>query len=135
MPTIAETLAIYAADQRHTPLSSDVTHHAKRALIDWFAALLPGSILTPATLLAEGLEDELDHGLRVCHHVQRNADRLVLKSHNAFVEPQTLQTLLGVDPQILRVATNIDGPVSRLQNILALENRNVEHLTWLFVVE
>ena len=46
MPTVAETLA---ADQRQTTLSAYVTRHTKRALIDWFAAPLPGSVLVPAT--------------------------------------------------------------------------------------
>ncbi len=73
MPTIAETLAAYAADQRETRLSPDVTHHAKRALIDWFAALLPGSILQPAVMLAEGLEDELDHGRAIVYGSNRRA--------------------------------------------------------------
>ncbi|MCW3476685.1 MmgE/PrpD family protein [Limobrevibacterium gyesilva] len=62
MATIAETLAEYAAAERTAKLSDEVRHHAKRALIDWFAALLPGALLPPATLLAEGLADELGHG-------------------------------------------------------------------------
>ena len=73
MPTIAESLAAYAADQRETGLSADVTHHAKRALIDWFAALLPGAVLPPAIMLAEGLEDELDHGRAIVYGSNRRA--------------------------------------------------------------
>ena len=37
-------------------------HHAKRAVIDWYAALLPGAVVPPATLLALALADELDRG-------------------------------------------------------------------------
>ena len=53
MPTLAETLAAYAVGERSAPLSDEVRHHARRALIDWFAALLPGALLAPATLLAD----------------------------------------------------------------------------------
>ena len=73
MPAITETLAAYAAHQRQTSLSADVTHHAKRALIDWFAALLPGSVLPPATLLVDALEDELDHGRAIIYGSNRRA--------------------------------------------------------------
>jgi 2-methylcitrate dehydratase PrpD len=62
MPTIAEILAEYAAREQTAPLSESVRHHARRALIDWFAALLPGATLPPATLMAAALEDELGHG-------------------------------------------------------------------------
>lgn len=62
MPTIAEILAAYAEREQAAPLADEVRHHARRALIDWFAALLPGALLPPATLLAAGLADELGHG-------------------------------------------------------------------------
>ncbi len=65
--TIAETLADYAASEQSAPLSEEVRHHAKRALIDWFAALLPGALLPPATLLAKGLADELGHGRAIVY--------------------------------------------------------------------
>ena len=73
MPTIAETLATYAVGERSAPLSEHVRHHARRALIDWFAALLPGALLAPATLLAEGLADELDHGKAIVYGSNRRA--------------------------------------------------------------
>jgi 2-methylcitrate dehydratase PrpD len=62
MPTIVETLAGYVAAERERTLSPHVVHHAKRALIDWFAAMLPGSQVAPATLLTAALEDETGHG-------------------------------------------------------------------------
>jgi 2-methylcitrate dehydratase PrpD len=62
MPTIAEVLGEYIASARKASLSGTVRHHARRAVIDWFACLLPGAKLPPATLLAEGLADELGHG-------------------------------------------------------------------------
>jgi 2-methylcitrate dehydratase PrpD len=62
MKTIAETLADYAASLRTGELPADVLHHAKRVMIDWFACLLPGALLPPATSLTAGLADELGHG-------------------------------------------------------------------------
>ena len=56
--TVIEALADYAASEGERALPADVLHHAKRALIDWFAALLPGAQLPPATLLAAALADE-----------------------------------------------------------------------------
>ena len=67
MSTIAETLAQYAAHERTAALSDDVRHHARRAVIDWFAALLPGALLAPATLLVEGLADEIGHGRAIVY--------------------------------------------------------------------
>ena len=37
-------------------------HHAKRAVIDWYAALLPGAVVPPATALERALAEELDRG-------------------------------------------------------------------------
>ena len=61
MTTIVEHLAEYASREQTAPLAEEVRHHAKRALIDWFAALLPGAVLPPATLLGEALADEINH--------------------------------------------------------------------------
>ncbi len=58
MPTVAETLAGYAAAETRGTLSATVRHHACRAVIDYFAVLLPGSRLPPATLLAAALAEE-----------------------------------------------------------------------------
>ncbi|MDE2199799.1 MAG: MmgE/PrpD family protein [Rhodospirillales bacterium] len=59
---VVEILAAYAARQAGCALDEAVRHHARRALIDWFACLLPGALLPPATLLMEGLAEELGHG-------------------------------------------------------------------------
>jgi 2-methylcitrate dehydratase PrpD len=59
---LVEQFAAWAADTRHIPLPGEVLHHARRALIDWHAALLPGAVVPPATLLESALEDELDRG-------------------------------------------------------------------------
>lgn len=62
---LQKILAEYAVDQRATALPADVRHHAKRAIIDWFAALLPGGVLAPATSLADALRDDVGHGASV----------------------------------------------------------------------
>lgn len=60
-------LAEHAASWRTAPLSSDVEHAARRALIDWFAALLPGCRQPPATLMARALADERGSGRAVSY--------------------------------------------------------------------
>ena len=60
--TIIESLAAYGAQLSTTQLSPAVLHHAKRAVIDWYAALLPGAVCEPPTLLEQALADDLDHG-------------------------------------------------------------------------
>jgi 2-methylcitrate dehydratase PrpD len=59
---VVEKFAAWAQDYRQVPISPDVLHHAKRAVIDWYAALLPGAVVAPATLLETALKDELDQG-------------------------------------------------------------------------
>ena len=44
------------------PVPAEVLHHAKRAVIDWYAALLPGAASAPATLLEKALAADLDRG-------------------------------------------------------------------------
>lgn len=73
MPTIAESLAAYAERELTAPLSDTVRHHAKRALVDWFAALLPGAQLAPATMLMAGLADEIGHGRAIVYGPNRPA--------------------------------------------------------------
>ena len=51
LPVLAE----HAASWRDAALAPEVEHAARRALIDWFAALLPGCRLPPSTLMAAAL--------------------------------------------------------------------------------
>ncbi|WP_338663875.1 MmgE/PrpD family protein [Pararoseomonas sp. SCSIO 73927] len=51
-------LAGHAAGWRGRPIEAGVEAHARRALLDWFASLLPGCTQPPATLLAEALAAE-----------------------------------------------------------------------------
>ncbi|MEK6245359.1 MAG: MmgE/PrpD family protein [Pseudomonadota bacterium] len=59
---VVEKFAAWAEDYRSIPISPEVLRHAKRAVIDWYAALLPGAVVAPATLLEIALKDELDKG-------------------------------------------------------------------------
>ena len=60
-------LAEHAAGWRDRPLSDELAHHARRALVDWFAALLPGSLRPPATLLSAALAGERGAGRAICY--------------------------------------------------------------------
>jgi 2-methylcitrate dehydratase PrpD len=48
-------------------MSDTTRHHARRALVDWFAALLPGCLRPPATLLAKALAAERGTGRAICY--------------------------------------------------------------------
>ena len=58
----AKEFARYVTELARTPLPAEVLHAARRCLIDWFSATLPGGAQPPATLLVEALGDELDLG-------------------------------------------------------------------------
>ncbi|MCK8785778.1 MmgE/PrpD family protein [Roseomonas sp. NAR14] len=55
---LAEHAASWASPGRGRPLPPDLEHHARRALVDWFAALLAGASRPPATLLTTALAGE-----------------------------------------------------------------------------
>ncbi len=59
---LMQQLADYAIKEQTAKLPADVIHHAKRAVIDWYAALLPGSLCPPATLLEQAFAEDLDRG-------------------------------------------------------------------------
>ena len=59
---LIKEIADYAVREQTSKLAANVIHHAKRAVIDWYAALLPGSIVTPATVLEQALAEDLDRG-------------------------------------------------------------------------
>ena len=52
---VVERYAGWATAWRKTPIPAEVAHHARRAVIDWHAALYPGLIVPPATLLKKAL--------------------------------------------------------------------------------
>jgi 2-methylcitrate dehydratase PrpD len=59
---LLEQIADYAVREQTSQLPDEVVHHAKRAVIDWYAALLPGSRVAPATLLEQAFTEDLDRG-------------------------------------------------------------------------
>ena len=59
---LMQQLADYAIGEQTSALPAEVIHHAKRAVIDWYASLLPGSVVTPATLLEQAFAEDLDRG-------------------------------------------------------------------------
>jgi 2-methylcitrate dehydratase PrpD len=59
---LVERFADWAVGFRNQSLSPDVLHHARRAVIDWHAALYPGAVLPPAALLEKAFAEELDRG-------------------------------------------------------------------------
>lgn len=59
---VVERFADFALAFRAQPIPAEVLHHAKRAVIDWYAALLPGAVVAPATLLEKALAEDLDRG-------------------------------------------------------------------------
>lgn len=62
MATLVEILAEYARRENDRTLPAKVVHHAKRALLDWFSALLPGTLASPAVNLVKASRAELGHG-------------------------------------------------------------------------
>jgi 2-methylcitrate dehydratase PrpD len=62
MMRVVERFAAFAEGQRKRRLAPEVLHHAKRAVIDWHAALYPGSVVPPATLLGRALAEEVGIG-------------------------------------------------------------------------
>jgi 2-methylcitrate dehydratase PrpD len=55
---LVERFAAFAEDLRRQPLAPEVAHHARRAVIDWHAALYAGSVMPPATLLEKAFVDK-----------------------------------------------------------------------------
>jgi 2-methylcitrate dehydratase PrpD len=62
MMRVVERFAAFAESFRKRPIGPEVLHHAKRAVIDWHAALFPGSVVPPATLLERALAEEIGSG-------------------------------------------------------------------------
>ena len=57
-----QTLARHALRLQSQPLPDEVLHHAKRAVIDWYASLFPGLAADPVVQLEAVLAEDLDHG-------------------------------------------------------------------------
>jgi 2-methylcitrate dehydratase PrpD len=59
---VVERCGEFIEAMREARLAPDVLHHAKRAVIDWVAAALPGAGVPPATALETALAEELGRG-------------------------------------------------------------------------
>ena len=55
---LVERFADWAVSFREKPLAKDVLHHARRAVIDWHAALYPGMAAPPVTLMKKAFAGE-----------------------------------------------------------------------------
>ena len=55
---LVQQFADWAVSSRDKPLAKDVIHHARRAVIDWHAALYPGLVVPPVTLMKEAFKNE-----------------------------------------------------------------------------
>ncbi len=62
MATVLERFAAYAASVNEAPLPAEALHHARRCVLDWFAAAILGGTEPPATLLTQAFAEELGHG-------------------------------------------------------------------------
>ena len=71
---ILARFADYAAGLATAGLSDSVAHAAKRAVVDWFAAMLPGGLQPPVTLLIEALADTIGRGSALLYPSGRTTD-------------------------------------------------------------
>jgi 2-methylcitrate dehydratase PrpD len=55
---LVERFADWAVGFRAQPLPKEVVHHARRAVIDWHAALYPGLVVPPVTLMKKAFAGE-----------------------------------------------------------------------------
>src|SRR5688500_944714 len=55
---LVERFADWAVSFRAKPLEKAVVHHARRAVIDWHAALYPGMVVPPVTLMQKAFAGE-----------------------------------------------------------------------------
>jgi 2-methylcitrate dehydratase PrpD len=56
---LVERFADWAVGFRKQELSPEVIHHARRAVIDWHAALYPGMVVPPVTLMQKAFAGEI----------------------------------------------------------------------------
>ncbi len=54
---LIEKIADYIVGEQTKVLSNTTVHHAKRAVIDWFAAMYPGALQAPNPMLRDALVD------------------------------------------------------------------------------
>ncbi len=57
-----ETFGDFIEAMSGMPVPDSAQHHAKRCVLDWFAAAVPGGVLPPATFLPDAMPEDLDRG-------------------------------------------------------------------------
>ncbi len=77
MDTLLESYGEFVHRFGNAPLSDEVRHHARRALLDWTAALVAGARMSPAMELRRALSDEIGHGRSSVVGTQRLASARV----------------------------------------------------------
>ncbi|MBX3652455.1 MAG: MmgE/PrpD family protein [Burkholderiales bacterium] len=60
--TALESMARYVVSERQSVLRPEVLHHARRAVIDWYASLFAGCGMEPVVAMERALEDEIGTG-------------------------------------------------------------------------
>ncbi|GAA5236030.1 MmgE/PrpD family protein [Verticiella sediminum] len=60
--SVIRAFAAWGADPGPGVDDAGIRHHAKRAVVDWYAALVPGAVESPATLMEVALAEDLDRG-------------------------------------------------------------------------
>ena len=81
---VVERFGAFAEASRRAPIAPDVLHHAKRAVIDWYASLDPGlgAPAVPSTRL----------DTREC----QDTDRTDLESASRSPSPRTLARIAAI---------------------------------------
>lgn len=59
---ISEQLGQFGSAFHSVKVEDAVIHHAKRAIVDWYAALIPGYVMAPTPLLEKAYGEDLDRG-------------------------------------------------------------------------
>ena len=98
---LMQQLADYAIREQTSKLPAEVIHHAKRAVIDWYASIYPGLDTPAVQVLMQTLADDLDRRVgQVAHRIRQDG-----VTHNVFadtgpaVRPWSLELLpLLIDP-------------------------------------
>ena len=62
---IAEKFAAFAVSMRDLTVPEEARHGARRCLIDWFAAAIPGAAVPPAPMIRAALAGEAGGALLV----------------------------------------------------------------------
>jgi len=60
--SMLQPAARWAADLTLEKMGDEAVHHTKRAIVDWFAAVVPGGVMPPARILGDALINDQERG-------------------------------------------------------------------------